>query len=248
MQKKTATILITGILAVCAVGWSATTAHFSSVEPALQSEASEIAWHSAESSGSADEQAETTQEPQAESPAESATADEGAQDEEPASESTAWSIRPTPEGTPYQQYLSRFPQENGSQLPHDVELAAADRIDEAAGESLEGVTLEGGTLTIKMDISHAKLEQGRTLKSLAMWRAGQIATDILALPQYGSAWDAIVFDFGSVGRIVCNRSQLENDGYGWFFSITDKSFIEGEPTEGERLQAITPIAISILQP
>lgn len=53
-----------------------------------------------------------------------------------------------------------------------------------------------------------------TVEDLAITRTSSITDAILELSNYDSQWNTITVDFGDIGKIVCNKNNVKDNGLG----------------------------------
>ena len=83
-------------------------------------------------------------------------------------------------------------------------------------ESIQDVVLKDGDLCVYVDFSNAD-PSPLTLEDLALSRTSSITDAILELKDYDSLWETITVDFGEVGHITNNKTDIQTNGGGRYF-------------------------------
>lgn len=91
-------------------------------------------------------------------------------------------------------------------------------------ELITNVTLENKQLCIYVDLSKSD-PSPFTMEDIAISRTSSITDDILSLEQYDNLWDAIIVDFGDLGKIINDKSNMEKSSYGRYFR-TENFYLE----------------------
>lgn len=89
----------------------------------------------------------------------------------------------------------------------------------AEDEKIADVSFDGKNLTISIDLSGADTSL-LSAELIAESRISSITDDILALDdKFYNTWETVTVDFGSVGAVTFNKSQVKDEGFGKFFDI-----------------------------
>lgn len=83
-------------------------------------------------------------------------------------------------------------------------------------ESIQDVVLKDGDLCVYVDFSNTD-PSPLTLEDLALSRTSSITDAILELKDYDSLWETITVDFGDVGHITNNKTDIQTSGGGRYF-------------------------------
>lgn len=83
-------------------------------------------------------------------------------------------------------------------------------------EKIKNITLKYKDLHIRVDISR-KNPSTLSLEDIALARTSSITDEILNLEKYDDLWDTITIDFGAIGYIRNDKSNIGDDGYGRYF-------------------------------
>ena len=103
---------------------------------------------------------------------------------------------------------------NKSDFIKVIKEAIHDAIGE--NESITAVTLKNKNVHIVVDLSNAN-PSILTLEDLALSRAGSISDSFLDVTDYDDLWDTVTIDFGSLGKITKNRSDIQINEAGRYF-------------------------------
>lgn len=91
-------------------------------------------------------------------------------------------------------------------------------------EEITNITLENEILSIFVELSNSQPKVG-TLHNLADNRVSSITDEILNHEDFDTYWNIIVIDFGDIGTQTCNKSMIQDDGYGRYFDIPIESLL-----------------------
>lgn len=98
----------------------------------------------------------------------------------------------------------------------DVKTIIQDAINNE-DEEITDVVLTDENLLITVDLSKAN-PSPLTIEDLALTRTTSITDAILTLSDYDSQWNTITVDFGDIGKIVCNKDDINsNEAGGRYF-------------------------------
>lgn len=81
------------------------------------------------------------------------------------------------------------------------------------GESIIDVSLTNRDLCVVVDLSNADPDPF-LIEELAVSRLGSITDKILDYKDYDGLWDTITINFGSVGKVVNKKEDIEENEYG----------------------------------
>ena len=127
-----------------------------------------------------------------------------------------------------EEFTTEADESAGTADSDDFISAVKDAIDGAVGEGekITDVTFDGSTLTIKVDMSGADTSLFSAAE-LAEDRISSITDNILELDdKYYNTWEKITVDFGSIGKITFDKSDVETNGYGKYFDYPYGIFTE----------------------
>lgn len=112
--------------------------------------------------------------------------------------------------------------ENAGTVDSDTLIATVrEAIDGAVGEgeTITDVSFDGTNLNISVDMSGVT-DSPLPVEIIAESRVSSITDEILALDDsYYNTWETVTVDFGDIGRIVCDKSMVKDEGYGKFFEV-----------------------------
>lgn len=112
--------------------------------------------------------------------------------------------------------------ENAGTVENDELVAAVkEAIEGAVGsdEKITDVSFDGTTLTIKVDMSGADTSILSSAE-IAESRVSSITDNILELDdQYYNTWEKITVDFGDIGCITFDKSDVKTNGFGKYFDV-----------------------------
>ena len=106
--------------------------------------------------------------------------------------------------------------------------AVKEAIDGAVGEGekITDVTFDGTTLTVKVDMSGADTSMFSAAE-IAEDRISSITDNILELDdKYYNTWEKVTVDFGNIGAITLDKTDVVNNGYGKYFDYPYGVFTE----------------------
>ena len=103
---------------------------------------------------------------------------------------------------------------NKSDFIKAIKTAIQDAIGE--NEAITAVTLKNKNVHIVVDLSNAD-PSPLTIEDLALSRAGSISDSFLDVTDYDDLWDTVTIDFGNIGKITNNRSDIQINEVGRYF-------------------------------
>ncbi len=107
---------------------------------------------------------------------------------------------------------------SNEELISAVEKAIENSVD-TKDEKITGVDFDGTDLKVTVDLSETDTSR-LSVDMIAEARTGSITDSILELDdKYFNTWKTVTVDFGSVGKITFDKSEVRNSAFGKYFDV-----------------------------